>query len=689
MLSVAASTQTGTRVVSAEEMEALAVGAWILGTGGGGDPYQKLLNMRQLYKKGYRASLLDPMYLNEDDRVAVVSGMGAPLVGQERLADPHFAVKPVRMMEEYCGQRFRAIMALEIGGGNGLQPFMVAALMGLPVVDADSMGRAYPEAQMTSFAVRGLPMYPLAVADIRDNEVIVTRAASATWVERLSRKVVVEMGSTAATCKTAQRRRGQGTRHPLHRQQGHTAGRGGAARAAPTRRRDRRGAAGIRRQAHVQRQGRGRGTPHHGGLPARPRRARRAGRGSRLALHAAFPERVLGGRARRRARGHDAGPDLRADSVSGDGIGTDVLRFGQRVSVLALPAPQVPANAASNWSARARLDSTSTIAPSSREAIAMKHIGIDVGGTNTDAVFVQDNQVLGAVKSPTTSDVTTGVRRALAALIQACPQAAAPEAVMIGTTHFTNAVVQRRDLEPAAALRVCLPAAASLLPFCDWPEDLAQKVNGGTYLVQGGHEFDGRELMPLDERAVRDAARAIRASGVSTVAISGVFSPLIGDAELRAGEILKQEHPDCRITYSHQLGRIGLLGRENVALLNATLIDLAHKTTDAFVQALADSGIDAPLFLTQNDGTVTLAENARDFPVHSFASGPTNSMRGAVFLAKINDAVVCDVGGTTADVGCVQNGFPGRQTIWSRWAACARPSACRTCCPSAWAAARW
>ena len=119
-----------------------------------------------------------------------------------------------------------------------------------------------------------------------------------------------------------------------------------------------------------------------------------------------------------------------------------------------------------------------------------------------------------------------------------------------------------------------MPAGRGLLlPFCDWPEDLAQKVNGGTYLVQGGHEFDGRELMPLDERAVRDAARAIRASGVSTVAISGVFSPLIGDAELRAGEILKQEHPDCRITYSHQLGRIGLLGRENVALLNATLID--------------------------------------------------------------------------------------------------------------------
>ena len=231
---------------------------------------------------------------------------------------------------------------------------------------------------------------------------------------------------------------------------------------------------------------------------------------------------------------------------------------------------------------------------------------------------------------------------------------------MIGTTHFTNAVVQRRDLEPAAVLRVCLPAAASLLPFCDWPEDLAQKVNGGTYLVQGGHEFDGRELMPLDERAVRDAARAIRASGVDRGDQRRV---LAADRRRRAA---RRRDPEAGTSgLPHHLFAPAWPyrppGRENVALLNATLIDLAHKTTDAFVQALADSGIDAPLFLTQNDGTVTLAENARDFPVHSFASGPTNSMRGAVFLAKINDAVVCDVGGTTADVGCVQNGFPAGQ----------------------------
>ena len=302
MLSVAASTQTGTRVVSAEEMEALAVGAWILGTGGGGDPYQKLLNMRQLYKKGYRASLLDPMYLNEDDRVAVVSGMGAPLVGQERLADPHFAVKPVRMMEEYCGQRFRAIMALEIGGGNGLQPFMVAALMGLPVVDADSMGRAYPEAQMTSFAVRGLPMYPLAVADIRDNEVIVTRAASATWVERLSRKVVVE------TAATQQRRRGQ--EHGILYTVSKAIRLGEVLRA----RQHDDVIDAVLQESGGKRMFSGKVVDVERRTTAgflRPRRARRVGRGSRFALRCISRTSSRWASATG-ARGHDAGPDLRA-----------------------------------------------------------------------------------------------------------------------------------------------------------------------------------------------------------------------------------------------------------------------------------------------------------------------------------------------------------------------------------------
>src|SRR5437764_5024982 len=189
------------RPVSAAEIESLAIGAWILGTGGGGSPYLALLNMRKLYREGVSVSLLDPMDLPDDARVAVVSNMGAPLVGQERLTDPRTIALAVQMMEEYRGCRFDAVMSLEIGGGNSLQPFMAAAVLVRPVVDADCMGRAFPEAQMTSFAIHDLRMYPLTLVDVRDNAVIVARAESWKWMERLSRTACVAVGSIASTCK--------------------------------------------------------------------------------------------------------------------------------------------------------------------------------------------------------------------------------------------------------------------------------------------------------------------------------------------------------------------------------------------------------------------------------------------------------------------------------------------------------
>ncbi|APZ50484.1 hydantoinase/oxoprolinase N-terminal domain-containing protein [Salipiger abyssi] len=289
----------------------------------------------------------------------------------------------------------------------------------------------------------------------------------------------------------------------------------------------------------------------------------------------------------------------------------------------------------------------------------MKRIGIDVGGTNTDAALLDGDRVIAAVKTFTTADVTTGVRTALKEVIaKAGPAADDVVAVMIGTTHFTNAVVERRNLGRAAAIRVSLPASASLVPFCDWPKDLAAKVNGGIYLVQGGHEYDGRPLMPMDELAIAKAARKIAADGVGAVAISATFSPLTAECEERAAEIVRNEAPDVHVTMSSTLGRIGLLERENVALMNASLIGLARETTQAFVDAVADSGLGAQLFITQNDGTVVKAEAAREYPVFSFASGPTNSMRGAALLAGIENAMVCDVGGTTADIGCLVNGFP-------------------------------
>jgi DUF917 family protein len=189
------------RTLSLDDIEALATGAWILGTGGGGSPYLGLLNMRRLYAEGHRVELMPPEDLADDAWVAVVSNMGAPLVGQERLADSRNTARAVEIQQELLGAPFRAVMSLEIGGGNGIQPLMAAAHLGLPVVDADTMGRAYPEAQMTSVAVGDLRPYPCVLYDPRGIESVVTTVPSWRWMERVSRKICVELGSIAATCK--------------------------------------------------------------------------------------------------------------------------------------------------------------------------------------------------------------------------------------------------------------------------------------------------------------------------------------------------------------------------------------------------------------------------------------------------------------------------------------------------------
>jgi N-methylhydantoinase A/oxoprolinase/acetone carboxylase beta subunit len=286
-------------------------------------------------------------------------------------------------------------------------------------------------------------------------------------------------------------------------------------------------------------------------------------------------------------------------------------------------------------------------------------IGIDVGGTNTDAVLLEDGRVVHAVKTPTTPDVTGGIVTALD-LLGRHPEVARGliDGVVIGTTHFVNAVVQRRQLSRVAAIRIGLPTGASLPPFCDWPADLAALARGAVFMLEGGHDYDGRPIMPFDEGGMRDAARQIRDSNLRAVAIAAVFSPLDPSHEERAREILTEECPEAAITLSHQLGRIGLLERENAALLNAALADLARVTIAGFREAIAASRIEAPLYLTQNDGTVMSAETAMALPVMSFASGATNSMRGAAFLSGIEDAMVVDVGGTSTDVGQLRRGFP-------------------------------
>jgi N-methylhydantoinase A/oxoprolinase/acetone carboxylase beta subunit len=294
----------------------------------------------------------------------------------------------------------------------------------------------------------------------------------------------------------------------------------------------------------------------------------------------------------------------------------------------------------------------------------MIRIGIDVGGTNTDAVVMDGNTVVAGVKSATTADVMSGVVNALKDVLAASKMdAGAIDVVMIGTTHFTNAVVQRRDLARTAAVRLGLPATASLPPMVDWPEDLKSAIGNHTYLAHGGNEFDGRVISPLNEEELLGIARDIQSKGINTIAITSVFSPVSSEFEKRAGEIFATAIPGAHITLSSEIGRIGLLERENAAIMNACLRDLSAHVIEAFRKAIAETGIRGRFFLTQNDGTLMDAAFAEKFPVLTFASGPTNSMRGAAFLSGVHDAIVVDIGGTTSDVGSLQKGFPRQATV--------------------------
>ena len=289
----------------------------------------------------------------------------------------------------------------------------------------------------------------------------------------------------------------------------------------------------------------------------------------------------------------------------------------------------------------------------------MYRIGIDVGGTNTDAVIMDANKLVVGVKSPTTEDVTSGIVASLSQVLRESGIAADQiGAVMIGTTHFTNAVVERRRMSRTAAVRLCLPAAECLPPMVDWPDDIRETVGGQYWFAKGGNEFDGREISAIDEDELRGIADEIGKAGIDTVAISSIFSPVNGEMEEKARAVLSERLPDANFTLSSEIGRLGILERENAAIMNASLRQLSAETVEAFGKALQSAGLNCPCFITQNDGTLMGSEFVKAYPVLTFASGPTNSMRGASFLTGEQDAVVVDIGGTSTDVGSIIKGFP-------------------------------
>jgi uncharacterized protein len=178
-------------------LERIAIGAGILGTGGGGNPYLGKLHALQLLRAGQRIQVANLDEVPDDALVTSVGGMGAPVIGIERLKRGDEALNAMRALERHIGRPFTHVIPGEIGGANAINPMIVAAQSGLPIVDGDGMGRAFPELQMDTFSVDGIPAAPGAICDIRGHVAIFDGFSDPVVLERYARAVTIEMGGSA------------------------------------------------------------------------------------------------------------------------------------------------------------------------------------------------------------------------------------------------------------------------------------------------------------------------------------------------------------------------------------------------------------------------------------------------------------------------------------------------------------
>ena len=230
---------------------------------------------------------------------------------------------------------------------------------------------------------------------------------------------------------------------------------------------------------------------------------------------------------------------------------------------------------------------------------------------------------------------------------------------MIGTTHCINAIVERKAMDKVAVVRIGLPAGSGVPPMSDWPLDLSKAVGNLVYNIKGGFEYDGKEISPLDTNKLINVAKELKKKKIKSIAISGIFSPVKPDHEIEAANIFKEIiGSDITISLSHKLGTLGLIERENATILNASVVSVAKAAADAFENACDERDIEATIYFSQNDGTLMSVDYARNYPILTVSSGPTNSFRGAAFLTGLDDFIVVDVGGTTMLSGVMIKGFP-------------------------------
>jgi|688.fasta_scaffold46456_2 DUF917 family protein len=306
-------------------------------------------------------------------------------------------------------------------------------------------------------------------------------------------------------------------------------------------------------------------------------------------------------------------------------------------------------------------------------------VGVDVGGTYTAAVLMQGSRIITHCKTITTPDITQGITEVFQTLFTKHPDFKEKvHSINIGTTHLVNALAQGQGFNKTLVIRLAAPLTDALPPTVDWSEEA--KNNQGKCLdrcliIKGGYEYkadedpsEPKEVSPLDVDEIRKLAQETFERGTQAVAITGLFSPIKPDQEKQAEVIFKEINPALKTSLSNRLGTIGLLRRENAAIFDACFYCLLEQILKAFKEAIRELNISTKnVFFTLGNGTRKRIDATRISPLRTLDSGSINSAKGAVFLAKVENAVTVDIGGTSTDLGIVRKGMPlSENAVFSR-----------------------
>ncbi|MDA9207788.1 hydantoinase/oxoprolinase family protein [Octadecabacter sp.] len=281
-------------------------------------------------------------------------------------------------------------------------------------------------------------------------------------------------------------------------------------------------------------------------------------------------------------------------------------------------------------------------------------LGIDTGGTYTDAVVLDDasDKVIATAKSLTTRpDLAVGIGAAVDAVLTECSISVADIAmVSLSTTLATNALVEGQGGRVGL---VFIGFDEAELTRADLSEALGDDP---VIFVSGGHGHSGAEVEPLDFGAISAGIESF--SGVSGVAIASKFATRNPAHEIQARDKIRAELP-VPVTCSHELSQaLGGPKRALTAVLNARLIGMIDRLIAATEDHLLRRGISARLMVVRGDGALVSAELARERPIETILSGPAASIAGAQWLTGAQNALVSDIGGTTTDVCVLRDGRP-------------------------------